>query len=66
MNLKEYIDWVLNKKIDGQKIASEYFEKAKKSISEKENIYLRINNEELRINNEGVQVGSYVKLDNDT
>jgi len=53
MNLKEYIYWVLNKKIDGQKIASEYFEKAKKSISEKENIYLRINNEELRINNEG-------------
>ena len=53
MNLKEYIDWVLNWKLDGQKIASEYFEKAKQSFDNKENIYLRINNSELRINNDG-------------
>ena len=44
MNLKEYIGWVLNWKIDGQKIISDCFEKAKKSLDEKENIYLRTNN----------------------
>lgn len=53
MNLKEYIGWVLNWKIDGQKIISDYFEKAKKSLDEKENVYLRINNSEWRINNDG-------------
>jgi len=50
MNLKEYIDWVLNWKIDVQKIVSDYFEKAKKSLDEKENVYLRINNSEWKIN----------------
>ena len=54
MNLKEYIDWVVNWKIDSQKIVSEYFEKAKKSLDEKENVYLRINNEEPKIKNDGI------------
>ena len=53
MNLKEYIDWVLNWKIDSQKIISDYFEKAKKSLDEKENVYLRINNSEWKINDDG-------------
>lgn len=43
MDLKEYIDWVVNWKINEQKVASEYFEKAKKSLDWNENIYLRIN-----------------------
>ena len=35
MNLKEYIDWVLNWQIDRQEVASQYFEKAQKSLDEK-------------------------------
>ena len=53
MNLKQYIDWVLNWQIDRQEVVSLYFEKAQKSLDEKENVYLRINNSEWIINNDG-------------
>ena len=50
MDLKKYIeDSALNR----DNLIQEYFQKAKKSLDEKENVYLRINNEELRIKNEG-------------
>ena len=51
MNLKEYLDWVVSWKINANQTISEYFEKAKKSLDEKENIYLRLNNNEKVSNN---------------
>ena len=50
MDLKKYMeDSTLNR----DDIIQEYFQKAKKSLDEKENVYLRINKEELKINNDG-------------
>lgn len=50
MDLKKYMeDSTLNR----NSIIQEYFQKAKKSLDEKENVYLRINNSEWKINNDG-------------
>jgi len=51
MDLKKYMeDSTLNR----DDIIQEYFQKAKKSLDDIENVYLRINNSELKINNDGV------------
>ena len=50
MDLKKYMeDSTLNR----DNIIQEYFQKAKKSLDDKENVYLRINNLEWRIKNDG-------------
>ncbi len=53
MNIKEYIDWVSCKKINAESIVQSYFEKAKKSLENKENVYLRLNNSAWKIENDG-------------
>ena len=54
MNLKNYIEWINNKTINQETIFSKYLEKATNSITNKENIYLRINNSGWRIDNDEV------------
>jgi hypothetical protein len=50
MDLKKYME---DNALNRDDIIQKYFQKAKKSLDAKENVYLRINNEELRIKNEG-------------
>jgi len=51
MDLKKYME---DNALNRDDIVQEYFQKAKKSLDEIENVYLRINNSELKINNDGV------------
>jgi len=50
LTLKEYIEWIQNGTLDRDTIISNYIKKVEESISSKENVYLRIQNNWVNLN----------------